>query len=570
MTGSIKSSRIRAVLVALVILASGIGLLNLSGCLEIIDKLESYLEAAHELWKFNGSILIAWKGRLVINKSYGMANEIIGLPNTSQTKFFIGSITKQFTATAIMILKERQLIDLDRSIDAYLPDFNHEYADRITSHHLLTHSSGLPNYTDRMEFYLKRMDPFNPDELLETIQNERLIFEPGIGFHYSNTGYILLGAIIERISGQSYEAFLHKEIFKPLNMTNTGYGRREAGHPNRADGYTLDESGQLDAAVPIEFSFLHSAGALYSTVEDMLKWDNFLRTGGILKPASIQEMISPQVAGYGYGWFIDYRFGYVHTYHDGLIDGYNSIISRWPGVGLLIVIFSNDDMAPVNKMASGLAGICFTREVDFPVKKEPFDLDKKRYADYPGAYRGDEGFYLIVDYLDDELVAGPVNQPKHRIIPQGPDTFFFEIDNTRLLVFDNHDKNEINTVEEIDGERTLTFHRLPEEEARHILIDRSRIEIDNLLLDRFTGRYRLESAVASTENDFELEVSRAEGKILARLSDSRAIELYPNSSRSFFHENADLLLTFRTDSLGRATGCLLRIGLTEYVGRRID
>ena len=141
----------------------------------------------------------------------------------------------------------------------------------------------------KIDIYLKRTKVTDPDQLLHSFQNEELLFKPGTDFQYSNTGYVLLGAIIERVSGQSYEAFLHNEIFNPLNMKNSGYGRREAAHPNRSDGYTFYEFGQLVDAFPIDFAFLHSAGALYSTVEDLLKWDNALYKKKILTDKSIKE-----------------------------------------------------------------------------------------------------------------------------------------------------------------------------------------------------------------------------------------------------------------------------------------
>ena len=568
--GNIKAGLVLTGLISFLGLVMIGSMLFSSGCQEITDRLHRYLDAAHEYWNFNGSVLIAWKGRIIVDKSYGMANEIIGLPNTSQTKFFIGSITKQFTAAAIMILKEKQLINLDLPVSTYLPDFKNEYADKITVRHLLTHSSGLPNYTEKMEFYLKRMLPFNPDELLKTIQDEALVFEPGTGFLYSNTGYILLGAIIERVSGQSYEAFLHKEIFKPLDMHNTGYGRREAGHPDRADGYTHDESGQLDAAVPIEFSFLHSAGALYSTVEDLLKWDKALSAGRILKPAAIKEMISPRVDHYGYGWYVESRRGYIHTFHDGAIDGFNTIISRWPDVGLCIIVLSNDDVAPVDKMAFGLADICFARETDFPVKKTPYPLDEKYYDNYPGVYKSDDDRYWIIDFNHGELSAGLLNQPKRRLIPQAIDTFFYAIDNTKTLNFHRDENRKIIAIEIIDGENKILSRRLPEQDARKIRIDRTVAKIDADLLNRYIGRYLLEPALSSGGREFDLEVLASDEIIIAKISKTEAIELYPNSQNSFFHKNADWLLTFQIDNQGKVTGCILRIGLSQHIGRKID
>ncbi len=213
-------------------------ILTFSGCRLIEDRLDNYLNAAHELWGFNGSVLVAWNGRVILSKGYGMADNTFNIPNTPQTKFFIGSITKQFTAACIMILIERNLLKLDDPIIMYLPDYPRPNGDKITIRHLLTHTSGIPDYTNFPEVILKRTQPLSTEYLIDLFKNWPLEFEPGSKFSYSNSGYLLLGEIIEKISGQSYEAFLEHEILKPLGMNDSGYARREAAYPNRASGYT--------------------------------------------------------------------------------------------------------------------------------------------------------------------------------------------------------------------------------------------------------------------------------------------------------------------------------------------
>ena len=166
----------------------------------------------------------------------------------------------------------------------------------------MTHTSGIPDYTDMPEVLARRTRAMSPTELLSFFKDDPLRFEPGTDFRYSNSGYIILGAIIERVSGQCYEAFLHREILKPARMHNTGYARREAGHPDRAAGYTIGEERIPIDALPVHYSVLHTAGALYSTIDDMLLWDQALCGNEILSEESIEAMLTPYLERYGYGW----------------------------------------------------------------------------------------------------------------------------------------------------------------------------------------------------------------------------------------------------------------------------
>jgi CubicO group peptidase (beta-lactamase class C family) len=224
-----------------------------TGCWQYRPRVEAYLKAAHESWGFNGAVSISKNGRLLFSRGYGLANQQIGAPNTPMTRFFIGSITKQFTAAAILALQEDHLLNLDDPITKYLADYPHDPGDRITIKNLLTHTSGIPNYTEDPEIILRRTQSISPKEIIERIENRPLEFEPGTRFRYSNSGYILLGRIIEVASGQSFEAYLHHRIFRPAGMKNTGYGRRESAVPDRADGYTLSRNGSIVDAIPVDY-----------------------------------------------------------------------------------------------------------------------------------------------------------------------------------------------------------------------------------------------------------------------------------------------------------------------------
>ncbi len=533
--------------------------LFLNNCCDIREKLESYLEAAHRLWGFEGTVLIAYKDEIVLAKGYGMANKQFQIPNTIETKFFIGSITKQFTAASILILKQRGLLDIDRPIAEYLPDYPRPAADKITIRHLLTHTSGVPNYTDRPEVNLRRTLPISATELVDLFKNKPLEFEPGHGFHYSNSGYIILGAIIEQVSGQSYEAFLHHEIFKPLGMNNSGYGRREAAHPGRADGYT-EESGALVDALPIDFSVMHTAGALYSTAADMNLWNRALFSEQILTKESIIEMFSPGPHGYGFGWFVERNWGRWHGFHDGFLDGFNTFVDRWFEDRLFIVVFANDDIAPVRKIARGLAAIIFGKDYVYPIGKTPVAPAGFDPQEYEGTYEQSPDLYRFVIADNAGLYTGIQSYPRYLIYPQAIDTFYFALDNTHLLIFLRDSLGRIEGCLELDDDRLIWARKALDDKAGLYNLDRKAITLDSAVYDDYHGVYNIRPGYGETAPDMVIRIRHSGNFLVASFADFQEVALYPSALDRFFHAKSDFELSFVRDSSGSVTGCLIKMG----------
>jgi len=545
-------------------------LMAFSGCRMIEEKLDNYLNAAHELWGFNGSVIVAWNGRVILNEGYGLADNTFNIPNTPQTKFFIGSITKQFTAACIMIQKERGSLQLDDPISRYLPDYPRPNGDIITIRHLLTHTSGLPNYTDLPEIILKRTQPLNTEYIIDLFKNRPLDFEPGNKFKYSNSGYLLLGEIIEKVSGQSYEAFLEHEILKPLGMNNSGYARREAAYPNRASGYTGVNPQAPDRALPVHFSVLHSAGAMYSTVEDMLKWDQALYHGKILTPKSIKEIFMSDLGNYGFGWFVETIRGVKHEFHDGFLDGFNTMISRWPDYKLLVVVFSNDDLAPVGKMAQGLAAIAFNVDYDFPIKREPISLHKNILAEYEGVYVTPDSSDMYISLVDESLYIRRLAQPRSKLLPAALDTFFYASDNTLNLIFYRDAVRAISSFVIRDKFNTILAERLNDDRMREFIYLQPAIKIEPKILDRYVGVYRLESDAGGGLSDFYLTVTRQDKVLIVSVTGNEAVALYPMSETEFIHKDADFKLFFDWNKNRGTTRCTMTMGQISVTGYKIE
>ncbi len=359
---------------------------NYSGDRSIAEEIEAYLQAYLETGYFMGSVLVGCTGEVLLSKGYGMANLEHSIPNTPQTKFRLASVTKQFTAAAILKLQEQNLLDLNNSLSTYLPDYPH--GEQITIHQLLNHTAGIPNYTSFDDYQTKKRIATKLDDLIACFSDRRLEFTPGDRFSYSNSGYLVLTKIIETVSNQSYADYLQQYIFDPLGMTDSGYDRHETILQNRASGY-VSMGEEYKNAQPIDMSLPSGAGALYSTVEDLYKWDCSLNTDIVLNKLSRDAMFSPQIkviedeneqVHYGYGWLLDTIHDRRRISHNGGIEGFSSHFSRFPNEQITIVLLSNLVTSPVEKIGRDLTAIILGESYELPKKREAIDLDPAIYG----------------------------------------------------------------------------------------------------------------------------------------------------------------------------------------------
>ncbi len=274
--------------------------------------------------QFSGTVLVARNGKPVFRQGFGMADQEWNAANTPDTKFRLGSNTKQFTATAILQLAEQGKLSVDDPVSKYYPDAPAAWS-KITIKHLLTHTSGIPTYTAipkgfDTEFKLHH----TPEELIKLTRDKPLDFEPGSKSAYDNSGYILLGYIIEKVSGQPYADYVQAHIFGPLGMKNSGYDSSERIIPLRASGYQPGPDGAWINTPFLDMSVPYAAGSLYSTVDDMLIWDQALLQDKPLKAASLQQMYTDYGHAYGFGWVIDKQFGKDRVSHSGGVNGFVS------------------------------------------------------------------------------------------------------------------------------------------------------------------------------------------------------------------------------------------------------
>jgi len=303
-------------------------------------NLPSFDQYFNNLENFSGNVLVAVDGKPIFKKSYGYANIELNVKNNFETKFRIGSVTKQFTAMAIMILHEQGKLNVDDKLSKYISDIPKIWED-ITIHQLLTHTSGIMHSWSLKEFRESQSLHTNIQDVIEMFKDQPLIGIPGDTFNYSGTGYFILSSLIEKVSGKTYEDFLKNEIFNKIEMVNSGSDRPKKIIDNRASGYVTDSIKTYNAPY-IFMPILTGGGDLYSTLDDFLKWDQSLYNNLLITKESKEKMFKPELNNYAYGWKVIKNDTLYVTEHTGGVPGFASKISRFPNDKLLIVIFSNN------------------------------------------------------------------------------------------------------------------------------------------------------------------------------------------------------------------------------------
>lgn len=345
---------------------------------------EALMKAYDEQGKFSGTALVAHKGEVVFRKAYGLANREHDAATTPETVFRIGSMTKSFTAVAIMQLAEAGRLSIDAPLNQFVPDY--AQGKSITLRHLLSNTSGIPDYILTPEYETVKKRHLTTQELMELFWDKPLLFAPGAGFHYSNSGWVLLGYVLEVVTGKPYEQVIKEQIFAPSGMMHSGYAWEQPFIKNRALGYADTGAGVLNAEY-IDETTMHAAGGLYSTIDDLLNFDQALHDGKLLKPATLAQM-GEVVAkeGYGLGWELYKLYERRVVAHSGGLPGYVSNLARFPDDNLTIILLSNLGSAATPQITEALAAIALGEPYQLPTAYTFIDLDPALLADYAGNY----------------------------------------------------------------------------------------------------------------------------------------------------------------------------------------
>lgn len=405
----------------------------------IAKKMDNYLNSANEAFKFNGSALIARKGKILLQKGYGWRNAITRASNKSDTRFPILSITKPFTAIIILKLQEEGKLSVQDKLAKYLPDYPNGH--NIKIHHLLTHSSGIYNYTEPIAIEDSAMVnyPISKQKVLDIFVNAPVEFAPGKQYSYNNSGYFLLGLIIEKVTGKPYEIVVRELIFGPLGMINSGFDFLNLADSSKAKGYEFFDSETTIPYKHYDSTFAYSAGSIYSTVVDMYKWAKAISSKQILTADSWKLAFTPKIGNYGYGWMTGQFLKRQYIRHSGGYPGYMSEFIYYPEEDLTIILLNNYGTYDQNVWAvgMGIASIAFNQPYDNWKVRKVIKLDKEILLRYVGIYELTKKRKLVIELEDDRIFTKVTGLPAMELYSESDSVFYLGNFNTEYKFITN-------------------------------------------------------------------------------------------------------------------------------------
>jgi CubicO group peptidase (beta-lactamase class C family) len=513
-----------------------------------LARMEQVIQSYTPDNKFMGTALVAKGTGVILNKGYGFANLEWNIPNTPTTKFRLGSVTKQFTAASIFLLQERGKLNINDPVKKYMPDAPAAW-DKITIYNLLTHTSGIPSFTSFPEY--PKWEPFatTATEAVARFRDKPLDFQPGEKWDYSNSGYLLLGYLIEKISGGSYEQFVRENIFTPLGMKDSGYDSNSAIIAHRASGYSPGKDG-LENTGFIHMSIPHAAGALYSTTEDLLKWEQGLFGGKVLSPASLETMTKPFKNDYACGLFVVTKDGHKIIDHGGGIEGFNTELKYFPDDKLTVIVLANVNGQAVGEIATKLAAIVHGEQIKLPAERKEITLDRKLLAPYVGTYELAAGVNMVITLDGNQLSEKLAAQSSFPIFPESATMFFLKVVDA-----------QIEFVKDATGAPTaLILHQGGRDQKAPRISEKAElppahkeIQVAPELLAKYAGTYELNpgSEVAMTVEN---------GHLMTQITGQPKFELFAESNTLFFLKVVDAQAEFVTDVNGNVTYLVIHQG----------
>lgn len=406
------------------------------------DKLDALIDAYAKLYKFNGSALVAKNGVILLNKGYGYKNATDKVANNEQTIFQLGSVTKQFTSAVILKLQEEKKLSVSDKLSKYFPGY--PKGDSITIEQLLTHTSGIYNYTNDEKFMANEVTkPASREMMMALFRDKPLDFSPGTSWSYSNSGYSLLGYIIEAVTKKPYEQAVRKYIFTPLKMTHSGFDFTHLRSNEKAIGYFKLNDKEKQEAPIVDSSVSFSAGAIYSTTGDLYLWHKALQKNNILSRQQQEKAYTPVKHNYGYGWGIDSIEGKRRVSHGGGIHGFITTIARVPEDDICIVLLSNASNTTLGEISKSIFAILYGKEYELPKERTEIKLPEEKLKEYIGEYEINKDLHVVISLKDGELVATPTGQKTEILYAEKEDLLFVKSQNIQLE-FTRNDKKEID------------------------------------------------------------------------------------------------------------------------------
>ncbi|MEL6770960.1 MAG: serine hydrolase [Bacteroidota bacterium] len=557
---------------------------------DLAERLDGALSHVHDIGLFNGTVLVAQGDDVLYAEGFGHADMTWDVPNAPDTRFWLASVTKQFTAALTLLLVEEGAFGLDDPITAILPDYPAAQGDIVTVRMLLNHTSGIPSMTGMEDFMQTRSnDAFTVDEMLAVFNEEAFDFEPGSQYAYNNSGYFLLGALIEAATGMTYAEALQAKLFDPLGLDDTGYADGTVAE-RMATGYTRSGMGYAHARY-VHPSVPYAAGMLYSTAPDLHRWNRALYGGEVFADdATLTAMTTPEGAAadaqyaFGIGSGTQEIGGQERQVyqHSGGIFGFSTQLAYVPGDELTVVVLDNAEGSS-GQVLMALARTFYGEEVDLP--KQPIaqvlmatiegaatmeagvEAALAQYdallADDPDGYDFDEGQLNMLGYLvmgeGRPDLAIPIFQRNVEQFPEASNPYdslgeaYMEVGQNDLAIENYQTSIELNPGNQ-NGRDMLERLGVTPEDAT--------VEVSEEVLQGYVGTYRLAPG-------FDLAVTREGTQLFAQATGQPRFEVYPSSETEFYLTVVEAQLTFEVED-GAATGVVLHQGGRSMPAPRVE
>ena len=500
--------------------------------------------------------LVYNEGKTIYRKAFGMADLELNVPMRPENIIEIGSITKQFTATAILMLLEQGKLSLADEITKFIPDYPTN-GKKITVHHLLNHTSGIKSYTGMPSFRDLTREDMTPTELIDVFKNEPMDFDPGEEFRYNNSGYILLGHIIEVVSGKTYAEFISENIFKPLGMENSHYGSMSQLIPNRASGYSPTENGWRNADY-LSLTLPYAAGSLMSSVDDMLLWHKAIHNKTLISAESKTlaftntTLNNGDYTNYGYGWSVNEVNGIPSIEHGGGIFGYTTSGIYVPEENLYVIVLTNRDGSSPVDIAVKITAHALGRP--YAEAESEVALSDSQLKKWVGNYQFDNDVLRSITFENGKLYSQREGSEKLPILALSENKFIFGNGLTGYEFRMENGKKVANFAARIDKGKGVETDKKPATEKEEI-------DINPKILPEYVGEYEL----APT---FIVTITTKDDKLFAQATGQPQFEIFPEAEDTFFLKVVAAKLVFGRDDSGEVVNMTLHQGGQEMKGMK--
>lgn len=498
------------------------------------------------------TVLVAKNGQILYRKAFGKANLELDVAMKPENVFELGSITKQFTAVAILQLMEEGKLSLEEPLSKYIPDYPR--GNEIKIHHLLNHTSGIKSYTDQPSFIALARTDMTPTALIAVTKDLPMDFSPGEKYQYNNSAYIILGFIIEQVSDMSYEEYIQKKIFTPLGMNNSYYGSKSTIIQNRASGYQPTGDGYKNADY-LSMTLPYAAGSLMSTVDDMLLWNQAVHNNTFISEKSKQLAFKNYNRNdgkpiyYGYGWAVNEIAGIPTVEHGGGIFGYTTSGIYVPTENLYVIVLTNTNAKSPDNVTLQAAATVLKK----PLTRVPVTLAEKEHQQWTGAYQFDD-VARFVTFEDGVLYSQRDGGQKLKLISVGKNNYQFEDSFTTYHFRKENGKRIAELADRIVKSQGIETDIKPSEEKKVITLSPE-------ILSSYEGTFELAPG-------FEIVVTTENNSIFGQATGQPKFELFAESPDNFFLKAVPAKVVFNKDSTGKIESLTLFQGGREITGKK--